>query len=198
MHGPSLTLLILYPATFTSITPQGPPFSRIKVERVPSKDYFGKDVPLGLGSWGMLSLRLLEVEPVAWAPSHALLLSSSPSWGTSLARLVPSTPASDAQSPGDWRSSRRLAVRSGGGRRLGTPLAGCSALSSSSGTRPLLGTCLAALGPICSRRCLSPGRSPAGPFPQPCPDRQVSSVPFFLGLLSAISPCSSNGSINLR
>lgn len=51
------------------------------VEGVPSKDYFGKDLPLSLGSWETLSLRLPELEPVPQAPSHALLLSSSPSRG---------------------------------------------------------------------------------------------------------------------
>lgn len=117
--------------------------------RVLSRDHFGGNPCPGLRSCGVLSRRL-QTEPTTRAPATPSCFPALPP-GT-LVR----PPADDAQSPGNWRWSRRLAVRSRGGRRLWTPLAGCLAFSSSPGTRPLLESSAAALGPLCSRRCLEP------------------------------------------
>lgn len=90
MHGPSITLLILHPATFTSITPQAtltpitsqrPPVARDQGRRTSRQVLLWERSPPGSGKLGKLSLRLLEMEPESRAPSHALLLSGSPSWG---------------------------------------------------------------------------------------------------------------------
>lgn len=139
--------------------------SRTPIVKDPRSKEFPPRITLGkISPWvwevgGTLSVRLLEMERLPGAPSHALLLSSSPSWGA--------RPAPCQRSTVPWRLALFQATGSSlrGRAPSGDAPGGLLGALLLTGTRPSLGSCAAALGPLYSRRCLSPARSSAGAIP---------------------------------